>query len=77
MSGVLVIFAPAQIQVSSTDAGHPVRLKKWRFLMKKMIFALMAVVSLGVSAANAQSFSHESPPHQQSGGQFGSVKGGS
>jgi hypothetical protein len=44
--------------------------------MKKMVLAVIAVLSLGVGAGNAQSYSHEAPPHQHSGSQFSSVQGG-
>jgi hypothetical protein len=33
--------------------------------MKKMILAALALLSLGAGVANAQSYSHEAPPHQQ------------
>ena len=44
--------------------------------MKTMILAAIAVMSLGMGAANAQSYSHEAPPHQQTGHQLKSVNGG-
>lgn len=32
--------------------------------MKTFILATVTVLSLGVGVANAQSYSHEAPPHQ-------------
>jgi len=44
--------------------------------MKTMILAAIAVISLGMGAATAQSYSHEAPPHRQTATQLKSVNGG-
>jgi hypothetical protein len=44
--------------------------------MKNLILAALAIVSVSVGAANAQSFSHEAPPHQQGGKQVNSLQRG-
>jgi len=44
--------------------------------MKTMTLATIAVISLAVGAANAQSYSHAAPPNRQPATQFKSMNGG-
>ena len=46
----------------SAKSGSPKVHLKWRIIMKKFVLAAAAVLSLGASAAFAQSYSHPAPP---------------
>ena len=49
----------------SDSVDPPASVFKWSVLMKQLILAALAVLSLGVGSAFAQSYSHEAPPNNR------------